>query len=215
MGAKSISKEPEEFLLDFRHCDFLPRMLAGTLWIFVLPCFIAWNILGSYWIVSSKVHSSQCLPASVTSFFVVAWHLLCYAAILLLISTGCLASLRERRLRAAEAELREVEDDDMRSRWGDVSRLTSYSALPERFGPFLALTPADIHAMPTRLAGSAGVGQESECAICLETFTPQDKVRSLGVCSHTFHKSCIDLWLLRCAHCPLCKRDVRLSDSEV
>lgn len=212
VGARSISKEPEEFLLDFRHCDMIPRILAGALWIFVLPCFTAWNILGSYWIVSSKIHSSQCLPANVTSFFVVAWHMLCYAAILLLISTGCLASMRERRLRLAEADLRQVENEDMRSRWGDVSRLSSYSALPDRFGPLLALTPADIHTLPIKSAGSAGVGQESECAICLEAFAPQERVRQLGVCGHTFHQSCIDLWLLRCAHCPLCKRDVRASE---
>lgn len=54
--------------------------------------------------------------------------------------------------------------------------------------------------------------QREECAICLDNteLTYKTWVR-LKVCSHEFHKSCIDLWLSNSAAkqaCPLCLRDI-------
>jgi hypothetical protein len=53
--------------------------------------------------------------------------------------------------------------------------------------------------------------QREECAICLDntelTYTTWVQLK---VCSHEFHKSCIDLWLSGSAgkSCPLCLRDI-------
>jgi hypothetical protein len=207
VGTKTTDKNSDDFLLSLRHQHALPHFLVRLLWFFVLPCFATWTILGSFWIVDSKMKSSECLPPSTTLFFVVAWHMLCYACLLLHAFAGSVALSREKRLLGAEADLRDIENDDMRSRWGEVSQLADYASMPGNFGSHL--TPADIRSLPAKTVCSTDVDDENECSICLENFTPTDRVRQLA-CGHTFHCSCIDLWLLRCAHCPLCKRDVRV-----
>lgn len=48
------------------------------------------------------------------------------------------------------------------------------------------------------------------CAICIDTFEPNDMVRGL-ICGHVFHQECLDPWLIkRKACCPMCKRDYYL-----
>jgi len=45
------------------------------------------------------------------------------------------------------------------------------------------------------------------CSICLDDFTPNDRVRQLG-CTHIFHCGCIDAWIKTGNSCPLCRRNV-------
>lgn len=55
-----------------------------------------------------------------------------------------------------------------------------------------------------------GIKRE-ECAICLDnTELTYNTWVQLKVCSHAFHKSCIDLWLSTHTKslCPLCQRDI-------
>ncbi|XP_027187733.1 RING-H2 finger protein ATL46-like [Cicer arietinum] len=44
-----------------------------------------------------------------------------------------------------------------------------------------------------------------DCAVCLCEFSEKDKLRLLPMCSHAFHISCIDTWLLSNSTCPLCR----------
>jgi len=44
----------------------------------------------------------------------------------------------------------------------------------------------------------------SACPICLCDFEPEDVVRRLP-CSHVFHASCIDSWLVKAGNCALCR----------
>lgn len=55
-----------------------------------------------------------------------------------------------------------------------------------------------------------GVGCSSsrstvDCAVCLESFKDGDKCRFLPNCSHSFHVSCIDAWILKTPICPICR----------
>lgn len=43
-----------------------------------------------------------------------------------------------------------------------------------------------------------------QCVICLNDFEAADRVRRLP-CDHVFHVACVDEWLGRDAHCPLCR----------
>merc|ERR1719446_228111 len=72
------------------------------------------------------------------------------------------------------------------------------------------LTAAQIASLPCKTATRALVKQmqDIDCPICLCPLQIGDSVRSLDSCSHTFHRACIDLWLLRRADCPLCKASV-------
>lgn len=55
------------------------------------------------------------------------------------------------------------------------------------------------------------------CPICLENFVDGDEIRNLK-CSHCFHKSCIDIWLLGTLStevtttvCPTCRQDASVA----
>ncbi|CAF3690638.1 unnamed protein product [Rotaria sp. Silwood1] len=51
------------------------------------------------------------------------------------------------------------------------------------------------------------IDNDSVCAICLESFIDNDKIRKL-ICLHYFHTACIDPWLLANQSCPLCNRNI-------
>jgi hypothetical protein len=113
----------------------------------------------------------------------------------------------ERCLQHSEAELRRLESPDVLARWGQVSSTLS---LDDR--AFHGLSATEIAKLPCEELQECVEGDEL-CAICVDAFKPGDSVRCLNVCGHTFHKSCIDLWLLRQADCPLCKRGVAPTSS--
>ncbi|XP_038706451.1 E3 ubiquitin-protein ligase RING1-like [Tripterygium wilfordii] len=54
----------------------------------------------------------------------------------------------------------------------------------------------------------AGDGNDG-CTICLEEFNDGEQCRVLDGCHHIYHKSCIDGWLIKDRHCPLCRFSVR------
>lgn len=149
-------------------------------------------------------------------WFAVFWLVLCYVWIIIHLALGIVAWLLERRLRRAEGDLRELESDDVLSRWGQVSRLQDYTSLS--LGQQTGLSPGDIKALGGLTTMSAGACEEgdcdTECSICLNDFDEGDTVRRLSTCGHCFHKSCIDLWLLRRADCPLCKRPAKGSEGK-
>jgi len=205
-----------DFLLDVRQKGNLPRLLAAFSWMIALPFFVGWTVLGSLWLHEVVQTTPHCVPSTTHLWFAGFWLTLCYVFITVHVALGAVAWMLERRVRNAEANLRAVSDDDTTSRWGSVSELSNFSSLSgdQKAG----LTPDEIKALPPPEVLGEGAdpaeecsscGQECECAICINDFKNGDTVRRLPICGHTFHRSCIDLWLLRRADCPLCKRSVR------
>ncbi|KAF8016523.1 hypothetical protein BT93_H1901 [Corymbia citriodora subsp. variegata] len=47
-----------------------------------------------------------------------------------------------------------------------------------------------------------------ECAVCLNEFQEDEKLKIIPNCSHVFHIDCIDIWLQNNANCPLCRTSV-------
>ncbi|KAJ4829482.1 hypothetical protein Tsubulata_001430 [Turnera subulata] len=43
------------------------------------------------------------------------------------------------------------------------------------------------------------------CTVCLSDYQPDDLLQQLPICSHAFHKECIDTWLTTRITCPLCR----------
>ncbi|MED6148642.1 hypothetical protein PIB30_054906 [Stylosanthes scabra] len=50
-----------------------------------------------------------------------------------------------------------------------------------------------------------------ECAVCLNEFQEDEKLRIIPNCSHVFHIDCIDVWLQNNANCPLCRTSISLT----
>ena len=52
------------------------------------------------------------------------------------------------------------------------------------------------------------------CAICLDNLSEGEICRVLPDCKHIFHLNCVDQWLSKVPACPVCRRSLRLTDSE-
>ncbi|XP_002529293.2 RING-H2 finger protein ATL16 [Ricinus communis] len=57
-------------------------------------------------------------------------------------------------------------------------------------------------------SGDIGGRTLSECAVCLNEFQENEKLRIIPNCSHVFHIDCIDVWLQNNANCPLCRNSI-------
>ena len=47
------------------------------------------------------------------------------------------------------------------------------------------------------------------CCICQCNIQPQEIVRRLNACNHSFHARCLDTWFEQDVHCPICRHDIR------
>lgn len=202
-----------DFLLDLRHKNVAPKALAAFTWLVALPFFAGWTILGTSWYWSIYKETPQCVPSVAHLWFSGFWLALCYAWVITHIAFGVIAVVLERRVRRAEGDLREIEDDDVLQRWGQVSRISGYHVLADQGAPTMGsgLTISDIKKLPSEssLGSSSPCGEDAEeCPICITVLQEGDMVRRLPGCGHAFHRSCIDLWLLRRADCPLCKHSL-------
>jgi len=204
------------FLLDLRTKNVMVKALIYINWLALVPALILWTMLGWNWLWQIWVWSPNCMPTDMHFWFVLGWLILCFASVFDHLALGIASWVLERRVQRAEHDLRQLEDPDVLSRWGHVSRLTgirSLTSLPEnRRG----LTPAEIQelhgaasfvcsAMP---GDSTLMAEPTECSICIGDMRSGDCIRKLD-CGHVFHRACVDLWLLRSAECPLCKRSAR------
>lgn len=200
-----------DFLIHFRHKGALPQVLASLTWLIALPLFAAWTVIGTSWFRDVMRETPTCMPTQTHLWFSGCWLALCYVWIVIHVTLASVAWVRESRIRRAEASLREIEDPDVVSRWGQVSQLPGYDSLARNMNS--GLTPSEIKALPCEVAvesdNEAGQAESNECSICLNAIESGDTIRNLPACGHTFHRSCIDLWLLRRSDCPLCKRSIR------
>lgn len=206
LGSANVAAGSGDFLLNLRHKETLPKILMTLTWMLVLPLFAVWTGVGSWWLYDSKRLSSQCLPMGMPLCFILTWQALSYCWIFIHFTLGGVAWILERRMRRTESSLRAMEDSDTLSRWGQVSQMSSYTSLVNN--SLGGLTPDQINELPEKTAGEVELVEKVECSICLNDFDHGDAMRELSGCHHCFHRSCIDLWLLRRADCPLCKQSV-------
>uniref|UniRef100_A0A7N0TQZ4 RING-type domain-containing protein n=1 Tax=Kalanchoe fedtschenkoi TaxID=63787 RepID=A0A7N0TQZ4_KALFE len=49
----------------------------------------------------------------------------------------------------------------------------------------------------------------SQCTVCLADYHEEDTLRILPFCGHSFHVTCIDIWLYQHSTCPICRVSMR------
>lgn len=86
--------------------------------------------------------------------------------------------------------------------------MTQYLKLIEEKNPTICFTKRSSNSKQSKT-------EKVDCRVCLCELEEGEKVRSLR-CKHTFHKDCLDQWLLQYhwATCPLCRNRV-LPDDDV
>jgi RING-like zinc finger len=73
--------------------------------------------------------------------------------------------------------------------------------------------PLSIYDLSTSTQSTTDKGDLPICSICLECFKDGDELRTLE-CSHCYHRTCIDIWLIGClsdeltntCNCPQCRQ---------
>lgn len=174
------------------------KICLMVVWFVLLPFFIIWTIVGSFWLSEVLNQTPTCLPVGTDPRFIIFWQVVCYLWIVIYcVCVGIAVTLR-RRQQQAEVNVRAIESADTQSRWGTI---TSGWGL----APLWGLNHKQIEMLPIC---SARQSSETECSICLSVVEECDTLRRLPACGHHFHQACIDLWLLRQNKCPLCKTDV-------
>lgn len=218
-AGRALGGSVGELMLDLRAKGSMSRVLATCTWTLVVPFFVLWTFLGTWWLFQVLRDTPECL-GSTYCWFSVVWLLLCYYWIVVHVALSLWACRLRKRVRRTEANLRDIEDDETVSRWGHISRSSEGRSLAEVARAGESLSAAAIRALPCETMGAEGAaGSESvlgrcECPICLAEIEPGDSLRCLPNCGHKFHRSCIDLWLVRRADCPLCKSKVEVAASD-
>ncbi|KAL1213333.1 RING-H2 finger protein ATL74 [Cardamine amara subsp. amara] len=83
--------------------------------------------------------------------------------------------------------------------------MRSSAAVAQRTG----LKKRELRKFPVAAYGSSEVEiTVTECAICLSEFADGERVRVLPPCNHSFHKTCVDTWLLSHSSCPNCRHSL-------
>ncbi|CAN6703643.1 unnamed protein product [Malus baccata var. baccata] len=51
--------------------------------------------------------------------------------------------------------------------------------------------------------------EDAQCTVCLAEYHGDDVLRILPYCEHSFHVTCIDIWLQQHSTCPVCRISLR------
>lgn len=173
-------------------------------WGVLLPLLSAWTAIGMSWLSDTIHYTPDCFTdlGYLTPTMCVLCQVLCgfgalaYAVLVVNVWDA------QRCRRANAVAIQSVEDADLVNRWGQLKP----SASMELCG---GISPQEINDLPRHSLAC----DDGQCVICLAEKMEGEQVRSLPGCGHTFHRECIDLWLLRRTSCPLCNTDVRLCQS--
>ncbi|KAG8391755.1 hypothetical protein BUALT_Bualt01G0220000 [Buddleja alternifolia] len=75
------------------------------------------------------------------------------------------------------------------------------------------LEPVVVAAIPTMKFNREAFSsmEDAQCSICLAEYQEKEVLRIMPKCGHSFHLSCIDIWLRKQSTCPVCR--LSLQDS--
>ncbi|CAE7225850.1 SIS3 [Symbiodinium natans] len=114
--------------LNLRQKSTAVRVLLSLMWLVILPAFTVWSMVGTAWVYEVMRATPECLPGGAHFWFLIVWQALSYFWIIVHCGLGIVAWYLERRLRRAEGDLRQLEDQDLLSRWGQAEGNREYVA---------------------------------------------------------------------------------------
>ncbi|KAI4352607.1 hypothetical protein L6164_006843 [Bauhinia variegata] len=77
---------------------------------------------------------------------------------------------------------------------------------------FHGLEPVAVANFPTKKYSDEFFSgtENSQCTVCLSEYHDEDILRILPNCGHSFHVTCIDIWLHQHSTCPVCRISLRV-----
>uniref|UniRef100_A0A6N2KYP5 RING-type E3 ubiquitin transferase n=1 Tax=Salix viminalis TaxID=40686 RepID=A0A6N2KYP5_SALVM len=98
-------------------------------------------------------------------------------------------------------------------------RPVGMGGLSRRAAASRGLDPAVIETFPTlvySVVKGLKIGKGAlECAVCLNEFEEDEKLRLIPNCDHVFHPDCIGAWLESHSTCPVCRADLTVPSASV
>ncbi|KAJ8565416.1 hypothetical protein K7X08_007992 [Anisodus acutangulus] len=81
--------------------------------------------------------------------------------------------------------------------------------LPEhRINGLDSVVVAAIPTMKFHSEAFTSLEEDTQCSICLSEYQENEVLRIMPKCGHSFHLSCIDIWLRKQSTCPVCRLSV-------
>lgn len=194
----------KNFIFSFRQPTLILKMVLGLNWCVLVPFFAVWTGCGTVWLRQTLAQHPEYIFAGAPPLLVVVWQVLSYIGLLMYVLCFGNSCLNELQFILAERTIRAVETEESLARWGRVRPSASRGRSPALKG----LQPKRILELTAEIHNEQDANSDEPCSICLSEFFEGDEVRKLPGCQHRFHKSCVDLWLLQQAQCPLCKGKV-------
>ncbi|KAK0592124.1 hypothetical protein LWI29_016122 [Acer saccharum] len=73
------------------------------------------------------------------------------------------------------------------------------------------LEPVTVATFPTKKYSDEYFAdtEDAQCTVCLAEYHGEDTLRILPYCGHSFHVTCIDIWLQHHSTCPMCRVSLR------
>lgn len=73
------------------------------------------------------------------------------------------------------------------------------------------LEPVVVGSFPTKKYSDEffAAAKDTQCTVCLAEYHEEDTLRILPYCGHSFHVTCIDIWLQQHSTCPICRISLR------
>ncbi|KAJ4843766.1 hypothetical protein Tsubulata_034601 [Turnera subulata] len=73
------------------------------------------------------------------------------------------------------------------------------------------LEPVVVSNFPTKKYNDElfSAAEDAQCTVCLAEYHSEDILRILPYCGHSFHVTCIDIWLQQHSTCPVCRISLR------
>jgi len=91
---------------------------------------------------------------------------------------------------------------------GSVSGSGSASGLESLFQSVVVRPTAEHLERNTHLCVLEETG-DVNCSVCQDPMEAGQEIRTLLVCCHSFHRTCVDRWFQEHVTCPTCRHDVR------
>ncbi|KAK6920911.1 Zinc finger, RING-type [Dillenia turbinata] len=85
----------------------------------------------------------------------------------------------------------------------------SYEEIYDVYSATRGLSGSTLKKLPCHIiSDELKADQNICCTICLQDIEVGELARSLPRCSHTYHLTCVDKWLMRHGSCPVCRQYV-------